>query len=95
MSKKILVVDDNRVMVSFMTKTLEQDGHEVFSAEDGLAAIEMLTSLTPDIMFIDLIMPNIGGDKLCQIVRKMSHLKDCYLVIISGAVGGSVGVIRS
>ncbi|MCK5607278.1 response regulator [Candidatus Pacearchaeota archaeon] len=87
MNKKILVVDDNRIVVSFMTKILEQDGHEVFSAEDGLTALEMLTSLTPDIMFIDLVMPNIGGDKLCQIIREMSRLKDCYIVIVSGAVG--------
>jgi len=87
MSKKILVVDDNRMMVSFMTKTLEKDGHEVFSAEDGLAALEMLTSLTPDIMFFDLVMPNIGGDKLCSIIREMSRLKDCYIVIVSGVVG--------
>jgi two-component system cell cycle sensor histidine kinase/response regulator CckA len=87
MSKKILVVDDNRMMVSFMTKTLEKDGHEVFSAEDGLAALEMLTSLTPDIMFIDLVMPKIGGDKLCQIIWEMPRLKDCYVVIVSGAVG--------
>jgi two-component system cell cycle sensor histidine kinase/response regulator CckA len=87
MSKKILVVDDNRMMVSFMTKTLEKDGHEVFSAEDGLAALEMLTSLTPDIMFIDLVMPKIGGDKLCQIIWEMPRLKDCYIVIVSGAVG--------
>ena len=87
MNKKILIVDDNRMMVSFMIKTLEQDGHEVFSAEDGLGALEMLTSLTPDIMFIDLVMPRIGGTKLCQIIREMSRLKDCYIVIVSGAVG--------
>lgn len=87
MKKKILVVDDNRMMVTFMTGTLERQGHEVFSAEDGLTALEMLTSLTPDIMFIDLVMPNIGGDKLCQIVREIPRLKDCYLVIVSGAVG--------
>ena len=79
MSKKILVVDDNRMMVSFMTKTLENDGHEVFSAGDGLAALEMLTFLTPDIMFIDLVMPKIGGDKLCQIIWEMPRLKDSIL----------------
>jgi PAS domain S-box-containing protein len=37
-------------------------------------------------MFFDLIMPKIDGDKLCQIVRNMPHLKDCYLVILSAAV---------
>jgi signal transduction histidine kinase/DNA-binding response OmpR family regulator len=84
--KKILVVDDNRVMLSFLTNTLEREGHQVVSAEDGFAALDILTSYTPDIIFIDLIMPKISGEKLCQIVRKMQHLTDCYLVIISAAV---------
>jgi CheY-like chemotaxis protein len=87
MGKKILIVDDTRMMVSFMTMTLEKDEHEVFSAEDGITALEMLKSLTPDIMFVDLVMPNMRGDELCQRIREVPHLKDCYLVIISGSVG--------
>ena len=86
MKKKILVVDDNRMMLNFLINTLEREGHQVVSAEDGFSALEILTSFTPDIMFIDLIMPKIGGDKLCRIVRKMQGLEDCYLVIISAAV---------
>ncbi len=84
--KKILVVDDNRVMLNFLVKTLERDGHEVVSAEDGFSALDILTSFIPDIIFVDLIMPKISGDKLCQIVRKMKHLEDCYLVVVSAAV---------
>ncbi|MFC1827980.1 response regulator [Thermodesulfobacteriota bacterium] len=86
MKKKILIVDDNRVMLSFMTTTLEREGHEVISAEDGFSALNILTTFSPDIMFVDLIMPKISGDKLCRIVRKMQHLSDCYLVVISAAV---------
>ncbi|MCK5203157.1 MAG: response regulator, partial [Desulfobacterales bacterium] len=62
------------------------EGHEVATAQDGFAALNLLTSFYPDIMFFDLIMPKIDGDKLCHIVRKMPHLKDCYLVILSAAV---------
>jgi len=86
MKKKILVVDDNRMMLNFLTNTLEREGHQVVSAEDGFSALDILTSFDPDIMFIDMIMPKIGGDKLCRIVRKMQHLADCYVVIISAAV---------
>jgi PAS domain S-box-containing protein len=86
MAKKILVVDDDRVILKFATKLLQREGHEVVTAEDGFAALNLLTSFTPDIMFFDLIMPKIGGEKLIQLVRKMSHLKDCYLVIVSAAV---------
>jgi len=86
MGKKILVVDDDRVLLKFIGDLLAKEGHEVATAQDGFAALNLLTSFFPDIMFFDLIMPKIDGDKLCHIVRKMSHLKDCYLVILSAAV---------
>jgi len=86
MKKKILVVDDDPLMLKFMTDLLEKEGHEVVIAEDGFSALEILTSFVPDVMFIDLIMPRIGGDKLCQIVSKMPHLKECQVVFISGAI---------
>jgi two-component system cell cycle sensor histidine kinase/response regulator CckA len=86
MPKKILLVDDDRVLLKFANDLLEKAGHEVATAQDGFAALNLLTSFYPDIMFFDLIMPKIDGDKLCHIVRKMPHLKDCYLVILSAAV---------
>jgi two-component system, cell cycle sensor histidine kinase and response regulator CckA len=86
MKKKILVVDDDRVILKFVTKLLEKEGHEVKAAEDGFAALNQLTAFTPDLMFFDLIMPKIDGDKLIKIVRTMPHLQNCYLVIISAAV---------
>ncbi len=86
MNKKILVVDDNRMILKFLSNLLEGEGHEVKTCEDGLAALSLLTRYRPDIIFVDLILPKIGGDKLCRIIRAMEHLKDCYLVIISAAV---------
>ena len=86
MSKKILLVDDDRVLLKFASDLLEKEGHQVATAQDGFEALSLLTSFNPDIMFFDLIMPKIDGDKLCHIVRKMPHLKDCYLVILSAAV---------
>jgi len=86
MPKKILLVDDDRILLKFASDLLEKEGHEVATAQDGFAALNLLTSFSPDIMFFDLIMPKIDGDKLCHIVRKMPHLKDCYLVILSAAV---------
>jgi len=86
MKKNILVVDDDRVMLKFVSKLLMREGHEVVTAEDGFAALNLLSSFAPDIMFFDLIMPKIDGSKLIQIVRSMPQLRDCYLVIISAAV---------
>ncbi|MDY6953761.1 MAG: response regulator, partial [Thermodesulfobacteriota bacterium] len=86
MGKKILVVDDHQLMLKLMSDLLEGEGHHVVTAADGLEALNILTFFAPEIMFVDLIMPKIGGDRLCQIVRKMPHLNDCRLVIISGTV---------
>ena len=86
MKKKILLVDDDRLMLKYLTDLLEREGHEVATAQDGFAALNLLTSFFPDVMFFDLIMPKIDGDKLCRIVRNMPHLKACHLVILSAAV---------
>lgn len=84
--KKVLVVDNHRVIREFMTNFLEKKGCHVVTAEDGLSALETLKTYIPDVMFVDLIMPNIGGKKLCQIVRKMPELNKVYIVILSGIV---------
>ncbi|WDN89990.1 hypothetical protein BuS5_02960 [Desulfosarcina sp. BuS5] len=81
--KKILVVDNHPVMLQFMTKLLEGMGHDVITAEDGLAALDVLESCLPDIIFIDLIMPRIGGKKLCRIIRNMPEMKSVFIVILS------------
>jgi len=80
------VVDDDRVMLKFVTKLLTREGHEVQTAEDGFAALNLLSTFTPDIMFFDLIMPRIDGGKLIKIARSMPQMNKCYLVIISSAV---------
>ena len=83
MKKKILVVDNHPVVLKFMTQLLEKEVHQVLTAEDGLSALEILKMYTPDVIFIDLIMPHIGGEKLCQIIRKIPALKEAYLIILS------------
>lgn len=83
---KILVVDDNRVMLTFIANLLEKEGYEVFTAYDGLVALKIIFREKPDILFIDLFMPKIGGELLCRMVRKMPQMGGCYVVIISAAL---------
>ncbi|MDY0040156.1 MAG: response regulator, partial [Desulforhabdus sp.] len=82
--KKILVVDNHPVILKFMTQLLNNAGHEVLTAEDGLSALDLLQTYTPDIMFVDLVMPNIDGKKLCKIVRRMADFEAVHLIILSG-----------
>ena len=75
MKKNVLVVDNNPVILKFMTNLLEEKGCQVQVAEDGLAGLDILESYVPDVIFADLVMPNISGDKLCRIIRKKPGLK--------------------
>jgi len=83
MKSKILVVDNHRMMQKFMSTVLVKEGFEVKTAKDGISALDALKTFYPDVIFIDLIMPNISGEKLCKIVRSMPQMKDVFLVILS------------
>ena len=83
MKKNILVVDNHPIILKFMTHLLEKEGYNVQTAEDGLAALDILKGFIPDAIFIDLVMPNINGRKLCRIIRSKPLLKDAYIIILS------------
>jgi two-component system, cell cycle sensor histidine kinase and response regulator CckA len=81
--KKILVVDNDKFILEFMNDVLSERGHEVVTAEGGLSALDILKTYTPDIIFVDLVMPNIEGKQLCKIIRSMPELRDVFIVILS------------
>lgn len=81
--QKIMVVDNHPLIRKFMTDFLEKKGYEVASAPDGLSALQLLETYAPEIFFIDLIMPNISGDKLCRIIRARYGYNQCFIVVVS------------
>jgi len=81
--KKILVVDNDRFMREFLENGLTKEGYKVITAEDGLSAVDILKTYTPEVIFVDLVMPNIDGKRLCKIIRGMDQLKDVYIIILS------------
>ncbi|MGA7876068.1 MAG: response regulator [Desulfoferrobacter sp.] len=82
--KRVMVVDNHPVILTFMRDLLNGAGHEVLTAEDGLSALDLLQTCIPDVIFIDLIMPNIDGKKLCKIIRRRPDFDGVCLVILSG-----------
>lgn len=83
MALKILLVDNHPMILKLLANFLTKEGHEVMTARDGLEALSLLETYTPDIVFVDLVMPKIGGDKLCRIIRNIPRFADLYLVILS------------
>jgi len=84
--KKILVVDNDRILLNLMRRLLEKEGFQVETAQNGIEAIDIIMTYTPDIMFVDLIMPSIDGGRLCKIIRNIDRLKDVKIIILSAAV---------
>jgi CheY-like chemotaxis protein len=83
MGKKVLVVDNHPVILKFMSGLLEKRGDEIVTAPDGLSALHALKTFTPDVAFVDLVMPNISGEKLCRIMRRTPGAADAYIVVLS------------
>ncbi|MBN1849462.1 MAG: response regulator [Deltaproteobacteria bacterium] len=82
--KNVLVIDNHPGMLKFMSNLLEKKGHHVLTAEDGISALSRLDIQIPDIIFVDMVMPNISGEKLCRIIRRRPRMKGVWLVVLSG-----------
>ncbi len=72
--KKILVVDDEKRIVEIIKAYLEREGYEVVAAYDGNTAIELARSQSPDLIILDLMLPQISGWDVCRILRKDSDV---------------------
>ena len=81
--RKVLAVDNDPIMLKFLSKILEKAGLQVVTAGDGVTAIDILETYTPDLILIDLVMPNIDGGALCRIIRTKKEFKITPIVIIS------------
>jgi diguanylate cyclase (GGDEF)-like protein/PAS domain S-box-containing protein len=81
--RTVLAVDNDPIMLKFLSRILEKAGLQVVTAGDGVTAIDILETLTPDLFIIDLVMPNIDGRDLSRIIRSKPEFKTTPIVIIS------------
>jgi two-component system KDP operon response regulator KdpE len=71
---RILVVDDERRMVGFIRLNLEQDGFEVIEAYNGTQALDRLRDSLPDLILLDVMMPDIDGFEVLRTIREISQV---------------------
>lgn len=74
MSKRVLVVDDEKLIVKGIRFSLEQDGMEVVCAYDGEEALEIAKSQEFDIILLDVMLPGLSGFEVCQQIREFSDV---------------------
>ncbi len=74
MAKKVLVVDDEKLIVKGIRFSLEQDGMEVDCAYDGQEALDLATANSYDMILLDVMLPKLDGFEVCQSIREFSSV---------------------
>jgi excisionase family DNA binding protein len=85
--RKILVVDDDQELVDLIVDVLEKDGRfEVRSVNNGFDAGMMVKEYHPDLLVLDVMLPDINGREVCQRVRSDKTMDDVKIICISGMI---------
>jgi CheY-like chemotaxis protein len=82
--KKVLVVDDNPVMVEIVKMALESD-YDVVSANDGLEGINLAKTEKPDVIIMDVMMPNVSGIELLRMLVSDDETKDIPVIVFTAS----------
>lgn len=92
MSAKILVADDEQNIVQLLRLYLRNEGYEVVAASDGRQALDRFATESPDLVLLDLMMPELGGFEVCTEIRKTSDVPVIMLTARSDDVDKIVGL---
>ena len=83
MAKKVLVVDDDRVIQTLLVVNLELEGYDVETASDGEQALEKIASVHPDIVLLDIMMPKYDGWEVCRRAKANRATADIPIIFLS------------
>ncbi len=80
---KILVVDDEPDILEFVTYNLQKEGFQVFSASDGQEALIAAEEILPDLIILDIMMPEYDGVEVCRQLRAMTKFDDTIIAFLT------------
>ena len=83
-SRRILLVEDNDDARRVLLLALSLDGHKVYEAADGIAAVELAEKVKPEVAVIDIGLPGIDGYEVARTIRASDYGKNVFLVAVSG-----------
>lgn len=92
MSHTILVVDDEQDVRRFLTAVLEKRGYETLTAADGREAFEIVERERPDLVILDLQMPEQSGTDFYRRLAKHKDLQHIPIIVVSGLAGRHLAV---
>jgi DNA-binding response OmpR family regulator len=84
MRKKILIVDDDRDLLDVLRLSLKASGFSIATATDGIEALRKARTLQPDLILLDLVLPELDGFAVCETVRKDRALSATPVIALTG-----------
>ena len=81
--KRILICDDDPVILRLLQVNLELEGYDVLIAEDGEGAIELANKERPDLVILDIMMPRLDGYQTCEQLKHDEATKDIPVIFLS------------
>jgi sigma-B regulation protein RsbU (phosphoserine phosphatase) len=82
-SATILVVDDSPVNLQVLVRTLNGSGHRILAAKNGRAALEIARRARPDLMLLDVMMPELDGFEVCRAIKSSPETEDTLVIFLS------------
>ncbi len=80
---KVLVVDDEPDIVEILKYNLQKEGYDVATAEDGIKAVKVAGKFLPDVILLDIMMPNQDGVETCLQLRQIPELKNSFIIFLT------------
>jgi pilus assembly protein CpaE len=87
MTYRIMVVDDNEQNLELISTILELEGYEAATADSGEAALEKVGIFKPDLMLLDVMMPDMNGFELCRRLRQLPASMNMPVIMLTAASG--------
>ncbi len=84
MSNKILIADDNKLLLAMSKDALEQAGFQVTTVDTSIQVYKKVLEEKPDIVLLDIMMPGIDGIEICRNLKKSPVTEDTVIIIHSG-----------
>ena len=85
MAKKILIVEDEEIMINLLQRKLGREGFEILIARDGEEGLKAMREKPPDLVLLDIIMPKMGGFEVMEEMQKDKELKKIPVIVISNS----------
>lgn len=83
MDKKIMIIEDDRLLRDMMSRKLEKEGYKVSLVIDGSEGEEKVREMKPDAILLDLILPGVNGFEILENIKKDESLKEIPVIILS------------